>query len=186
MLRIFCFFTLSFTFGQVEQIKTWDASEIKSIHLDFPWASSVLVSTHNSLLIEVNYLKEGEYQNLFLLQGKIKGAGFYLEEHEIPSSERPVDKLSVHKVVANKIEIKIPTNLVLNLNLKEAQLKCSGVFESLNIGIEHGEATFNVADPKGTIISLAADLHFYGLNSPQLPKKLKASSALGSLVVHPN
>jgi len=77
-------------------------------------------------------------------------------------------------------------NLVLNLNLKEAQLKCSGVFESLNVGIEHGEATFNIADPKGTIKSLAADLHFYGLNSPQLPKKLKASSALGSLVVHPN
>ena len=85
MLRIFCFFTLSLTFGQVEQIKTWDASEIKSIHLDFSWASSVSVSTHKSLLIEVNYLKEGEYQNLFLLQGKIKGGGFYLEEHEIPS-----------------------------------------------------------------------------------------------------
>ncbi len=186
MLR-FCFlFICSLTFGQVKQTKTWNASEIKSITLDFPWASIISVSSHKYPIIEVNYQKEGEYQSIFLLRGEIQKSSFYLQEYKSLNLIEHLDKLSVHKVIANKIEIKIPLGLNLNMNIKDAQLNCSGVFESLNVVIEEGKAIFNIVDIKGKIKSLSADLYFYGLKSQTLPKKLNASSIRGNIVVHPN
>ena len=67
MLRICCLLFCSLLFGQTQQRKTWDASTIESIHLDFPWASSIAINTHDDTVIEAHYQTEGEYQDLYLL-----------------------------------------------------------------------------------------------------------------------
>jgi hypothetical protein len=186
MLRILGFFFCGILSGQIQEAQTWDATEINSIHLNFPWASSISVSTHKHSSIKVKYQKEGEYQNLYLIRSNIKGAGFYLDEFEMPNSEKPGDKLSAHKVVANQIELEIPESMLLNLVAKEAKIKCSGIFELLNINIDHGSAVFNISNPSGEIKSLSADLHFFDLYDSKIPEKLNVKTAIGNILVHPN
>jgi len=186
MLRIYCLIVCGLLFGQTQQRKTWDASTIESIHLDFPWASSITINTHNNSNIEVHYQTEGEYQDLYLLKSNVVGVHFYLEEYQRPNWNNPGDKLSAHKVVANMISLTIPEGLYLSVFAKETQLNCSGKYENLTIRFERGAAVFNVKNPKGSIQSLSADLHFYGLASQQLSKNIKVSTTLGNIVVHPN
>lgn len=186
MLRICYLLFCSLLFGQTQQRKTWDASTIESIHLDFPWASSIAINTHNDSVIEAHYQTEGEYQDLYLLKSSIVGVHFYLEEYQRPNWNNPGDKLSAHKVVANMISLTIPEGLYLLLSAKETQLNCSGDYANLKIRMEHGAAIFDVKNPKGSIQSLSADLHFYGLASQQLPKNIRVNTTLGNIVVHPN
>jgi len=186
MLRIGCLLFCSLLFGQMQQRKTWDASTIESIHLEFPWASSITINTHDDPRIEAQYQTEGEYQDLYLLKSSVVGVRFYLEEYQRPNWNNPGDKLSAHKVVANMISLTIPKGLYLSLFAKETQLNCSGEYENLTVRLEHGAAVFDVKNPKGTIRSLSADLHFYGLASHLLPKNIKVNTTLGNIVVHPN
>ena len=186
MLRICCFLFCSLLFGQTQLHKKWDASAIETIHLDFPWASSIAISTHDDPNIEAHYQTEGEYQDLYFLKSSAVGMHFYLEEYQRPNWNNPGDKLSAHKVVANMIWLTIPKGLDLSLSAKEAQLNCSGEYANLKIRMEHGAAIFNIKKPKGSIQSLSADLHFYDLASQQLPKNIKVHTTLGNIVVHPN
>tara|TARA_B110000046_G_scaffold65582_1_gene73089 strand:- start:67 stop:627 length:561 start_codon:yes stop_codon:yes gene_type:complete len=186
MLRICCLLVCSLLFGQTQQRKIWDASTIESIHLDFPWISSIAINTHGDPFIEAHYQTEGEYQDINLLKSSVVGVHFYLEEYQRPNWNNPGDKLSVHKVVANMISLTIPEGLYLSLFAKETELNCSGEYENLTIRFEHGAAVFDVKNPKGSIQSLSADLHFYGLASQQLPKNIKVNTTLGNIVVHPN
>ncbi len=186
MLRLSSLFFSCVCLGQIQQTKSWDATGLKDVEINCFWASSIRISTHKNPTIEVNYQKEGEYQNLYLLREKIDGGCFYIEEYQSPSYTKPDDKLSVHKVVANMLVIKIPENLNLSLTSKETQLDCFGVFGKINFIVEHGKATFEIKNPKGVIKSLTADLHFYGLTLNELPKTLLATTARGNIVVHPN
>jgi hypothetical protein len=186
MFRLFFCFFCGVLFGQTQQQKTWDATAIKSVTLDFAWSSSIKISTHKEPTIRVNYQKEGEYQNLYSLQKQLDGKSFYLEEVQHLDLDKAGDKLSAHKVVANSIEVLIPEGMLLTLLSKETQLYCSGVYENINVRIEHGTATFNIENPKGIIRSLSADLHFYGIPSEQLPSNLIVNTSRGNIVVHPN
>lgn len=186
MFRLyFCFFC-GVLFGQTQQQKTWDATAIESVSLDLNWSNSIKVSSHKDTTILVDYQKEGEYQNLFILQKKIEGKGFYLEEAKRLDLQKPDDKLSAHKVVANSIEVIIPEGLMLTILSKETQLYCSGIFKNIDVRIEHGTATFNIENPKGMIRSLSADIHFYGIPSEQLPSHFIVKTSRGNIVVHPN
>lgn len=186
MLRLCCLLFCSLLFGQTQQRKTWDASTIESIHLDFPWASSIAINTHDDSVIEAHYQTEGEYQDLYLLKNSIVGVHFYLEEYQRPNWNNPGDKLSAHKVVANTVSLTIPEGLYLSLSAKETQINCSGEYENLTVRLEHGAAVFDIKNPIGTIQSLSADLHFYGLASHLLPKDINVDTTLGDIVVHPN
>lgn len=186
MLRICLYFFCGVLFGQTQQHKRWDASEIQSIALNFPWSSSIKIDTHKAATIKVEYLKEGEYQSLSLLQKSIEGSSFYLEEIQHPDLNKPEDKLSAHKVVANSIEVTIPENLILSILAKDTQLHCSGIFKNINIRMEHGSGSFYIDNPTGTVQSLTADLHFYGLSSQKIPTDLLVNSSRGNIVVHPN
>ena len=151
MLRIGCLLFCSLLFGQMQQRKTWDASTIESIHLEFPWASSITINTHDDPRIEAQYQTEGEYQDLYLLKSSVVGVRFYLEEYERPNWNNPGDKLSAHKVVANMISLTIPEGLYLSLFAKETQLNCSGEYENLTVRLEHGAACVKVG--KKSIVS---------------------------------
>ena len=157
MLRIGCLLFCSLLIGQMQQRKTWDASTIESIHLEFPWASSITINTHDDPRIEAQYQTEGEYQDLYLLKSSVVGVRFYLEEYQRPNWNNPGDKLSAHKVVANMISLTIPKGLYLSLCAKETQLNCSRLkilnFEKLE-QISHSEEHLVVAcvDSKNYII----------------------------------
>tara|TARA_B100000767_G_scaffold209696_1_gene196673 strand:+ start:17026 stop:17586 length:561 start_codon:yes stop_codon:yes gene_type:complete len=186
MLRLSFLFLSCICLGQIQKTKRWDASGLKDIDINCAWASSIRISTHTKPTIEINYQKEGKYQYLHILREKINGKRFYLKEYQSPNYIKPVNKLSVHKDFANMLVIKIPKNLNLHLTAKETQLDCSGVFEKINLVLEHGKATLKIYEPKEIIQSLSADLHFYGLHLDQLPKTLLVSSARGNIEVHPN
>ena len=186
MLRLSFLFFSCICLGQIQQTKSWDATGLKEIEINCPWASSIRISTHKKPTIEVNYQKEGEYQYLHLLREKIDGKRFYLEEYQSPNYIKPDDKLSVHKTVANMIVIKIPENLNLSLTARETQLDCHGIFENINLMVDHGKVILKVYEPKGIIQSLSADLHFYGLYLDRLPQTLLVSSARGNIKIHPN
>ena len=61
MLRLSFLFFSCICLGQIQQTKSWDATGLKDIEINCPWASSIRISTHKKPTIEVNYQKEGEF-----------------------------------------------------------------------------------------------------------------------------
>ncbi len=179
----FLFFGLSFV--QVKQDKVWDADGVKTVVINCSWVSQIDVSTHEISTIRVKYIQEGEYQNAYLLSSKREGNSFYIEEKQRTSFNDPNDKLSAHKVVANKMQLILPENLNIKLNAKETVLKLSGNFEILNIVFNQGKAFFNVPQIKGDIMTLGGDIYLHNIKSNKIPETLNVINKHGNIIINP-
>ncbi len=68
------------------------------------------------------------------------------------------DKLSVHKIIANTIEVGVPINFKTIINSSSSNIKIMSSFSDINIKIDEGKINLNQKKIKGKIKSISADI----------------------------
>ena len=82
----------------------------------------------------------------------------YIQEIASPISKGYNDKLSVHKTVANTIEVSVPVNFKTIIKAQSSSIKIMSSFSDINIEIEEGKVDLNQKKIKGRIKSISANI----------------------------
>ena len=82
----------------------------------------------------------------------------YIQEIASPISKGYNDKLSVHKTVANTIEVSVPVNFKTIIKAQSSSIKIMSSFSDINIEIEEGKVDLNQKKIKGEIKSISANI----------------------------
>ena len=151
--------------GQNQQTFRWDSHSYSSISLSLPWANTIEIqSTTNSDVI-LRYQSEGEYQNDLMLQATADEKILVINERIGPSFFSHKGKLSVHKVLAAKLELLLPRFIHLNLNAEHANLKLKGSFNNIQLKINEGSVFVDGRYAAGKIITEQANIELLAVQN---------------------
>ncbi len=161
--------------------KSWKSNDFDSICLNLDFTSGITINESMSNDIYVSYKQEGEFKENVILRTNINNRELNLEEIVSPTLRLFNDKLSVHKTVANTIEVSIPINFRIMINARSCNLKMMSSFSNIDIKIDEGRINLNYKKIKGVIKSISADIFCVNPSS-----KILVISKAGNLSRLPN
>ena len=118
----------------------------------------ITINESKSNEIYVNYKQEGEFKEKVILKSNIDNRELNILEIVSPTVKKHNDKLSVHKTVANTIEVKVPINFRTIVDTRSCNIKIMSSFSDINIKIDEGKINLNQKIIKGKIKSISADV----------------------------
>ncbi|RPG56767.1 MAG: hypothetical protein CBC56_002050 [Flavobacteriales bacterium TMED96] len=109
--------------------------------MDF--TSNVTINESNSNEIHVKYNQEGEFKGNIILKSTVDNRELKIKEIISPMVKKYNDKLSVHKIIANTIEIGVPINFKTIITTGSCNIKIMSSFSDINIKIDDGNINLN-------------------------------------------
>ena len=164
----------SHLFSQNINEKTWNSVNFDLIFLRLDFISQITIKKSLSREILIKYIQEGEFKENILLQTTDTNRELYIKEIVSPIFKRHNDKLSVHKTIANTIEVLIPIDFKTIIKAKSCNVNLMGGFTDINLEIDDGNINLNQKIIQGKIKSVSGNIHCVNSNS-----KLLVSSKSG-------
>lgn len=146
------------TYCQNTYEKHWDSDNFDSIFLNLDFVSHITISKSLSNEIYIKYKQEGEFKENHLLKTNGINRELHIQEIVSPMLKRYNDKLSVHKTVANEIEVLVPINFKTIIKAKFCVINIMASFSDINIEIKEGRVNLNQKHIKGEIKSVSANV----------------------------
>ena len=136
----------------------WSSDDFDFVFLKLDFTSNVTINESNSNEIHVKYNQEGEFKGNIILKSTVGNRELKIKEIISPMVKKYNDKLSVHKIIANTIEIGVPTNFKTIITTGSCNIKIMSSFSDINIKIDDGNINLNQKKIKGKIKSISADI----------------------------
>ena len=138
--------------------KKWNSENFDFVFLKLDFISQITINESTSREIYIKYKQEGEFKEKVLLRTNGNDRKLYIQEIASPISKEYNDKLSVHKTVANTIEVSVPVNFKTIIKAQSSSIKIMSSFSDINIEIEEGKVDLNQKKIKGRIKSISANI----------------------------
>ncbi|MFL2590519.1 MAG: hypothetical protein ACJ0PY_01535 [Flavobacteriaceae bacterium] len=138
--------------------KKWNSENFDFVFLKLDFISQITINESTSREIYIKYKQEGEFKEKVLLRTNGNDRKLYIQEIASPISKGYNDKLSVHKTVANTIEVSVPVNFKTIIKAQSSSIKIMSSFSDINIEIEEGKVDLNQKKIKGRIKSISANI----------------------------
>ena len=138
--------------------KKWNSENFDFVFLKLGSTSQITINESTSREIYIKYKKEGEFKENILLSTNSNNRKLYIQEIVFPMSKGYNDKLSVHKTVANTIEVSVPVNFKTIIKAQSCNIEIMSSFSDINIEIEEGKVDLNQKKIKGEIKSISANI----------------------------
>ena len=160
--KVICYTFLTFLnlnlYSQNTNQKKWNSNDLDFIFLKLDFTSQITINESKSNEIYVNYKQEGEFKEKVILKSNIDNRELNILEIVSPTVKKHNDKLSVHKTVANTIEVKVPINFRTIVDTRSCNIKIMSSFSDINIKIGEGKINLNQMKIKGEIKSISANV----------------------------
>ena len=160
--KIICFVLVILTnidsYSQNINEKKWNSENFDFVFLKLDFISQITINESTSREIYIKYKQEGEFKENILLITKSNNRKLYIQETVSPMPKGYNDKLSVHKTVANTIEVSVPVNFKTIIKAQSCSIKIMSSFSDINIEIEEGKVDLNQKKIKGEIKSISANI----------------------------
>ena len=138
--------------------KKWNSENFDFVFLKLDFISQITINESTSREICIKYIQEGEFKENILLSTNGNNRKLYIQEIVSPMSKGRNDKLSVHKTVANTIELSVPVDFKTIIKAQSCSIKIMSSFSDINIEIEEGKVDLNQKKIKGEIKSISANI----------------------------
>lgn len=136
----------------------WSSDDFDFVFLKLDFTSNVTINESNSNEIHVKYNQEGDFKGNIILKSTVGNRELKIKEIISPMVKKYNDKLSVHKIIANTIEIGVPINFKTIITTGSCNIKIMSSFSDINIKIDDGNINLNQKKIKGKIKSISADI----------------------------
>jgi len=136
----------------------WKPDSFDFIFLKLDFTSQITINESLSNDIYIKYKQEGEFKENVLLKTTGDNRELYIHEIVSPMLKKYNDKLSVHKTIANTIEVSIPIDFKTIINARSCNIKIMSSFSDIKIEIEEGKVNLNQKKIKGEIKSISANI----------------------------
>ena len=138
--------------------KKWNSNNFDLVFLELDFTGNLTVNKSTSNNICVKYKQEGEFKEKTILKTTIKNKELYIQEMASPTSKSYNDKLSVHKTIANSIEVSVPINFKTIIKTRFCNINIMSSFSDINIMIDDGKINLNQNKIIGEIKSISANI----------------------------
>ena len=145
-------------FSQNTYKKKWNSNDFDFVFLKLDFISNITINESNSNEIYVKYKQEGEFKEHIILKSTVDNRELKIKEVISPMVKKYNDKLSVHKIIANTIEVGVPINFKTIITTGSCNIKIMSSFSDINIKIDEGKINLNQKKIKGKIKSISADI----------------------------
>jgi len=145
-------------FSQNTYKKKWNSNDFDFVFLKLDFISNITINESNSNEIYVKYKQEGEFKEHIILKSTVDNRELKIKEIISPMVKKYNDKLSVHKIIANTIEVGVPINFKTIITASTCNIKIMSSFSDINIKIDEGKINLNQKKIKGKIKSISADI----------------------------
>ena len=145
-------------FSQNTYKKKWNSNDFDFVFLKLDFISNITINESNSNEIYVKYKQEGEFKEHIILKSTVDNRELKIKEVISPMVKKYNDKLSVHKIIANTIEVGVPINFKTIITASACNLKIMSSFSDISIKIGEGKINLNQKKIKGKIKSISADI----------------------------
>ena len=146
------------SYSQNVNERKWNSENFDFVFLKLDFISQITINESTSREIYIKYKQEGEFKENILLNTNSNNRKLHVQEIVSPVLKGYNDKLSVHKTVANTIEISVPLDFKTIIEAKSCSIKIISAFSDLNIEIEEGKVDLNQKKIKGEIKSISANI----------------------------
>ena len=138
--------------------KKWNSEDFDFVFFKLDFISQITINESISQEIYIKYKQEGEFKENILLRTNGNNRKLYIKEIVSPMSKGYNDKLSIHKTVANTIEVSVPVDFKTIIKAQSCSIKIMSSFSDINIEIEEGKVDLNQKKIKGEIKSISANI----------------------------
>ena len=145
-------------FSQNTYKKKWSSNDFDFVFLKLDFTSNITINESISNEIYVKYKQEGEFKESIILKSTVDNRELKIKEIISPMVKKYNDKLSVHKIIANTIEVGVPINFKTIITSGSSNIKIMSSFSDINIKIDEGKINLNQKKIKGKIKSISADI----------------------------
>jgi len=145
-------------FSQNTYKKKWSSNDFDFVFLKLDFTSNITINESISNEIYVKYKQEGEFKQNIILKSTVDNRELKIKEIVSPMVKKYNDKLSVHKIIANTIEVGVPINFKTIITSGSSNIKIMSSFSDINIKIDEGKINLNQKKIKGKIKSISADI----------------------------
>ena len=145
-------------FSQNTYKKKWRSNDFDIVFLKLDFTSKITINESISNEIYVKYKQEGEFKESIILKSTVDNRELKIKEIISPMVKKYNDKLSIHKIIANTIEIGVPINFKTIITSGSSNIKIMSSFSDINIKIDEGKINLNQKKIKGKIKSISADI----------------------------
>ena len=145
-------------FSQNTYKKKLNSNDFDFVFLKLDFISNITINESNSNEIYVKYKQEGEFKEHIILKSTVDNRELKIKEVISPMVKKYNDKLSVHKIIANTIEVGVPINFKTIITASACNLKIMSSFSDISIKIGEGKINLNQKKIKGKIKSISADI----------------------------
>ena len=146
------------SYSQNVNERKWNSENFDFVFLKLDFISQITINESTPREIYIKYKKEGEFKENILLNTNSNSRKLHVQEIVSPVLKGYNDKLSIHKTVANTIEISVPLDFKTIVEAKSCSIKIMSSFSDLNIEIEEGEVDLNQKKIKGEIKTISANI----------------------------
>ena len=122
-------------FSQNTYKKNWGSNDFDLVFLKLDFVSNITINESNSNEIYVKYEQEGEFKENIILKSAVDNRELRINEIISPMVKKYNDKLSVHKIIVNTLEIGIPVNFKTIITTGSCNIKIMSSFSDINIKI---------------------------------------------------
>ena len=174
-------------FSQNTYKKKWNSNDFDFVFLKLDFISNITINESNSNEIYVKYKQEGEFKEHIILKSTVDNRELKIKEVISPMVKKYNDKLSVHKIIANTIEVGVPINFKTIITSGFSNIKIMSSFLDININIDAGKINLNQKKIKGKIKSISADIFCVNpLSKLLITSKAGFISGLNKSSIKPN
>ena len=145
-------------FSQNTYKKKWNSNDFDFVFLKLDFTSNITINKSISNEIYVKYKQEGEFKENIILKSTVDNRELKIKEIISPMVKKYNDKLSVHKIIANTIEVGVPINFKTIITSNSSNIKIMSSFSDISIKIDEGKINLNQKKIKGKIKSISADI----------------------------
>ena len=145
-------------FSQNTYKKKWSSNDFDFVFLKLDFTSNITINESISNEIYVKYKQEGEFKENIILKSTVDNRELKIKEIISPMVKKYNDKLSVHKIIANTIEVGVPINFKTIITSNSSNIKIMSSFSDISIKIDEGKINLNQKKIKGKIKSISADI----------------------------
>ena len=145
-------------FSQNTYKKKWSSNDFDFVFLELDFTSNIIINESISNEIYVKYKQEGAFKENIILKSTVDNRELKIKEIISPMAKKYNDKLSVHKIIANTIEVGVPINFKTIITSGSSNIKIMSSFSDINIKIDEGKINLNQKKIKGKIKSISADI----------------------------
>ncbi len=140
------------------------AAEFQTVFIKADTYISIEIITEDRDDVEIDEMRGGEYYDLKSLQTQVRNDTLFIKEQKNILVEKYDDKLAAHKMIDATVKICLPSGKNLRIELAEADLSLSGVFQKIHVNQNSGTSSFS--DLRGDLLyrSISADITWSAKN----------------------